>query len=220
MLRWDCSFFNQESFLSLTGTKALFFIPSCTPINHFPLLKIINNAIMISTHREKRCSNINCLGGDVMKLKNVQSIICLAIFFLFANQAWAADWVLYESSDTGDLYYDKSSIKKVNENIVSVLTKQILNENGKTRYFSFLKMSNKAPEKPDLLSYKLILSEIDCVNKKIKSSPMTIYDEADNVIYSTPVKYDEWSGIVPNTIAAKLKNKVCAAGKSSKSKKK
>jgi hypothetical protein len=31
------------------------------------------------------------LGEEMMKVKNVHSIICLVILFLFANQAWAAN---------------------------------------------------------------------------------------------------------------------------------
>ena len=60
-----------------------------------------------------------------MKTKNVQSIICLVIFFLFANQAWAADWIYYDTADFGDSYYDKNSIKKIKESIISVWTKNI-----------------------------------------------------------------------------------------------
>jgi len=36
-----------------------------------------------------------------MKAKNVQGIICLVIFFLFANQAWAADWIYYDTAAVG-----------------------------------------------------------------------------------------------------------------------
>ena len=52
----------------------------------------------------------------MMKLKNVQCIICLGIFFLFANQACAADWKLYvkdaplEKGIIGNAYYDKDSL--------------------------------------------------------------------------------------------------------------
>ena len=56
-----------------------------------------------------------------MKAKHIQVIICLVIFLLFANQAWATDWIYYDTSAVGDkLYYDKSRIKKENESIISV----------------------------------------------------------------------------------------------------
>ena len=145
-----------------------------------------------------------------MKAKNVQSIICLVIFFLFANQAWAADWIYYDTADFGDSYYDKSSIKKVNESIISVWTKNILSEEAKTRYFSILKEIHKAPDNPSMLCYYTKLLEIDCVNEKIKDTSVTIYDEKGDVIYSSPKgESGKWNDIIPISVGDRLKNIVC-----------
>ena len=103
----------------------------------------------------------------MMKAKNVQSIIFLVIFFLFGNQTWAADWIYYDSAAVGDVYYDKSSIKKLNESIISVQNKYILSQEAKTKYFSILKGIQKAPDNHSMLSYYTNLMEIDCVYKKI-----------------------------------------------------
>ena len=145
-----------------------------------------------------------------MKAKNVQSIICLVVFFLFANQVWAAEWIYYGSTSAGDVYYDKSSIKEVNKSIIPVWTKNILSEEAKTKYFSILKGMDKAPDNPSLLSYYIELLEIDCVNEKIKDTSVTIYDEKGNVIYSSPKSQSgEWNDIFPISVGEKLKNKVC-----------
>ena len=143
-----------------------------------------------------------------MKAKNVQSIICLVIFFLFANQAWAADWVYYDKAAVGDmLYYDKSSIKKVNESIISVWTKNILSEETKTKYFSILKGIHKAPDNPSKLSYYIKLTEIDCVNKKMKGISVIFYDKKNKVVHSSPKSESgEWNAILPNTVGEKLIN--------------
>jgi hypothetical protein len=146
----------------------------------------------------------------MMKAKNVQSIICLVIFSLFVNQAWAAEWIYYDSTSTGDAYYDKSSIKEVNKSIIPVWTKNILSEEAKTKYFSILQGIHKAPDNPSLLSYYIELLEIDCVNEKIKNTSVTIYDEKGNVIYSSPKSQSgEWNDIFPASVGEKLKNKVC-----------
>ena len=143
-----------------------------------------------------------------MKAKNVQSIICLVIFFLFANQAWAADWIYYDTAAVGDmLYYDKSSIKKVNESIISVWTKNILSEETKTKYVSILKGIHKAPDNPSRLSYYTKLTEIDCVNKKMKGISVIFYDKKGKVVYSSPKSESgEWNAILPNTVGEKLIN--------------
>jgi len=142
-----------------------------------------------------------------MKAKNVQGIICLVIFFLFANQAWAADWIYYDTAAVGDMYYDKSSIKKVSESIISVWNKDILSEEAKTKYFSILKGIHKAPKNPSMLSYYTKLMEIDCINKKIKDISVIFYDEKDKVVYSSPKsESSEWNAILPNTVGEKLIN--------------
>jgi hypothetical protein len=155
-----------------------------------------------------------------MKIKNLQSIICLVIIFLFANNAWTAEWIYYTSMSTGHMYYDKSSIKKVKKNIISVLTKTKYTENGKTQHFSFLKGIGKAPDNADILSYELVLVETDCVNNKFRISSMSLYDEKDSVLAALPKASDKWSDIPPSTQMEVLKNEVCSAVKPSKKKKK
>lgn len=65
-----------------------------------------------------------------MKINNIYSFICLVIIPLLANQAWTADWKFFASSGSGDVYYDKNSIVKVNKNIVRVWTKKTYSEKG------------------------------------------------------------------------------------------
>lgn len=156
-----------------------------------------------------------------MKIKNVQSIIYLVILLLFANHTWAADWIFYDSPSTGKEYYDKNSIKKVNKNIIRVWVKKILTEDQKIEVSPLLKSSKgKEPNNPDLISYVLMLKEIDCVNEKIKGSPMIIYDEDGNVLGSEPKYIDKWRDIAPESVAETLKNIVCSGDKTSKTEKK
>ena len=122
---------------------------------------------------------------------------------------------LYTSSYQGHEYYDKSSIKKVNKNIIHVWTKILYNEAAKTKTYSFLKNIGKAPENFDKLSHVKILSEVDCVNDKIISISMIFYDTIGNLIYSSPKSFDEWADIVPDSNTEKLKNIVCSDGKTS-----
>ncbi|MFZ2396287.1 MAG: surface-adhesin E family protein [Smithella sp.] len=157
----------------------------------------------------------------MMKIKNVRSIICLVLFFLFANQAWAADWIFYTSSNIGKEYYDKTSIKKVDKNIVSVWIKIILNEEAKTNNFLSLRSIGKAPRHPDMLNHQLMLIEIDCVNDKVKSSHMTINDAKGVVVAPEPKSFiGKWNAIPFDSNADQLKNIVCSAGKSLKTIKK
>ncbi|MHB8138528.1 MAG: Lcl C-terminal domain-containing protein [Smithellaceae bacterium] len=144
-----------------------------------------------------------------MKAKNVQMIICLGIFFLFANQAWAEDWTYYDKAPVGDMYYDKSRIIEVNKGIFSVWTKNILSEKAKTKYYLILKSIDRAPDNPSKLSYYKSLMEIDYINRKIRDVSAIFYDEKDNTIYSSPKNESgTWNTIEPGSVGEKLSNLV------------
>jgi len=151
-----------------------------------------------------------------MKAKNVQSIICLVIFFLFADQAWAADWKFFASSGSGDVYYDKNSIVKVNKNIVRVRTKKTYSEKGKLEEYSFLKSLGKAPGNPYILSHELKLLEIECLNKKIKISSDRICDKRGHVVVTTTQSYSKLNDIVRKSSDEELQNIVCSDSKTPK----
>jgi hypothetical protein len=155
-----------------------------------------------------------------MKVRNVQSVICLVIFFLFANLAWAEDWIRYEDSKTGTMYYDKSSIKESKNDIFSIWTIKVYNKDGKTHDFEILKTKNKAPQNPDILNCASVLVEFDCLNKKFRVTAWTIYDKEKHVIYSAPKSVEKWQNIVARTASEKLKNIVCKSDNTSQTKKK
>ena len=142
-------------------------------------------------------------------------------FFLFVNQAWAADWIFYSSSTIGKEYYDKSSVKRVDKNIVSAWIKIILNEDAKTNNFLSLRSIGKTPQNPDMLNHQLMLIEIDCVNDKVKSSRMTINDAKGAVVATEPKSFiSKWNAIPFDSNAEKLKDIVCGTGKTVKTIKK
>jgi hypothetical protein len=142
-----------------------------------------------------------------MKIKNVQRIIFLVFFFLFLNQAWAANWIYIDKAAVGDVYYGKNSIKKVDKSIILVWNKVVLSKEAKTKYFSILKGIHKEPQNLSMLSYYKKLIEIDCVNRKIKDNVITFYDEKGKVVYASPKSESgEWNDILPNTVGEKLIN--------------
>jgi hypothetical protein len=157
-----------------------------------------------------------------MKVKKVQGIVCLVVFLLFANQAWAAEWVLCASPSSGArLYYDKSSIKKMDKDIIRVSNKFVYNSKSeKKNAFSTLKEINKAPKNPDIMSYDLSVNEIDCANKKHRLISVIFYDIKGKAIYSSSEFSKEWNKIISESFMDKLENTVCSDCKNCKSEKK
>ena len=155
-----------------------------------------------------------------MKVRSVQMVIGLVCIFLFANLAGAEDWISFERSKTGNMYYEKSSIKEVDKNITSVWTIKVYNQEGQKQDFAILKKKHQAPAKPEMLHSTSMLVEFDCANKKFRVTAWTIYDKEKHVIYSAPATINKWQKIVPKTATVKLKNVVCKSDNISKAKKK
>jgi len=61
-----------------------------------------------------------------------------------------------------------------------------------------------------MLSYYLELIEIDCVNGKRRTYSITIYDEKNNVLYSSPKdEIGNWNDILADSIGKTLENIAC-----------
>ncbi len=130
----------------------------------------------------------------------------------FPKRSETGNWIFYAASDTDNGYYDKSSIKKIDKNVVRVWIKNIYNESGKQRGFSYLESIDQVPENTDILNHQLILLEIDCVNKKIRNSSVIIYDKKNNCLFSNGISgsFGEWEDILPSLEYIRLKNTVCS----------
>jgi hypothetical protein len=146
----------------------------------------------------------------MMKIQNSIFIFFVVIFTLFADSVWSAEWIYFASSAARDSYYDRSSIQKVDDNIMSVRTKQVLNAKANTKPFPGLKGINKSPDNLNLISYILKSSEIDCLNNKIKDSSKFFYDERSSLVYSSPKgEISKWDDIISDSVGDKLRNIIC-----------
>lgn len=118
-----------------------------------------------------------------------------------SNSSTAANWISMGKTSTGDLYYNNNSLKKVNNNIISVETKKILIEDIKTKSFLSSTGIDNAVKNPDLISYISVLNEIDCVTKKVKPvSSNTKYNNWDNYVPDSDTRYNDWDNITPNSV--------------------
>ena len=157
-----------------------------------------------------------------MKIKILSCIIFLGLLFLFIHQAWATEWVLCASSSSGArLYYDKSSIRKINKNVIRVSNKfEYKSKNEKKMAFASLKQINKAPKNPDMMSHDLSVNEIDCANNKHRIVSAVFYDVKGKTIYSSSKPAKKWNRIVPASFMAELQTALCPDCKTCKPTKK
>jgi hypothetical protein len=147
-----------------------------------------------------------------MKTKTIHQILAgVAILFMLltVRPALAAEWVFCESNRSGHLYYDKTSILKTGD-VAQVRTMTIFSDDGKAELSDAFKRMGKASGNPDLLSYSISSDEFDCVNRKMKLSSVTIYNEKGAAIYTSVSKNAGWDDVIPGTNGEILGKIVCS----------
>jgi hypothetical protein len=127
-------------------------------------------------------------------------LIGLAIFTY--AEVWGADWKLYAAHESFLAYYDTQSITRPSKNIVRVQTRSDITERG------VLYLMRERGNEYENLNHFIILSEINCIEKKVRSLSITYYDNKGGVIYSSssPGQFDS---IVPGTNVEILYKEVC-----------
>jgi hypothetical protein len=144
-----------------------------------------------------------------MKATYLPKVIILGFLLVFSDLSLAQNWSYYDTANVGDMYYDKSRIRQVDQNITSVWTKNILSEKSKSKYYAILQSIGQAPLHPSDLSYYEELLEIDYARRQIKNVSVIFYDVKGRVIYASPAsETGEWRPIEPNSVGEKLSNLV------------
>ncbi len=147
----------------------------------------------------------------MIKAKYILGMMGLLIFFFLAAPAWSEEWIFYNASKEGKMYFDKSSIEDLGHNIVNVKTKTILNEKGKTEAFSFIKKKNINLCSRGQINYELTIEQYDCAKGQYKNISTSIYDKKNEVILGQKAIVGKWSDIRDKSIVEKIKKIVCSA---------
>jgi hypothetical protein len=153
-------------------------------------------------------------GNLMSKAKNVRISDRLGLLFAFAvaAPAGAEDWIFYGmNQSTGKMYYDQSSITRETRNLDRVWTKIIYSETGRKKACSFLESIKEGSCDRKPVNHELTLLEIDCASGRIKIVSTTFYTEESDPVFSTMrSSRDEWEDIVPDSVADRLKSRVCS----------
>lgn len=178
----------------------------------FFTLKKMNSTIL---KQSKRNFDFQAL-MEGMKAKRYHMMIALMIFSCFSAPLWAADWGFRGLLPRGTGYYDRSSIKKINQAIRQIWTVIIYNETGKEHAFSILKRQNNAPDNPAVLHQESTLIEFNCLAGKFRIVAFNIYDEHDRILLAVPEIHSAWNDVIPGSVNEKLKTIVCNVDETSK----
>jgi hypothetical protein len=139
-------------------------------------------------------------------------MMVLAILFLFAHQAWAAeDWTPFAKGDDDVIFYDKGNVRKINQSSVIVWNISMPYDKQKQTLSGDFKSKLKARNKRDKIDNMKFMTQIDCVNRKYKPHYVAYFDKGNHIL-SSYYEYEAWQDIPPDSKMGILVNKVCGSG--------
>jgi hypothetical protein len=141
-----------------------------------------------------------------MKLMIGKLIIIIATgLLLFGNtEVWGENWKFVLKSKAGDdSYYDADSVIRPSKGIVRVLTKVVLSEKSVNREVERLGASYKD------MTHRVILQEMNCMEKKGAFLEITIYSKKGNILSSIKPNEVTWVNIPPESIGEAVLKLLC-----------
>lgn len=157
-----------------------------------------------------------------MKTKTVWALVFTVLILFFTGSIYAAQWTLCASAPSGgQLYYDKSSVKRVDKNIMRVSNKfEYTSKIAKQNAHASLKQIKKAPKNPGMMSHDLSVNEINCAADTHRLVSVAFYDVKGKIIYLTAKPDKRWSRIVADSFMDELKKTICGEHRGREVKKK
>ena len=133
----------------------------------------------------------------------LRTAFLVSLLILVHAEVRGEDWrIYYETGDGGSFYYDSESVVHPSQGAIKVSLKAVYSEKGRDY---FVKTFGKRYKN---LSHGIILSEINCFKKTVRSLSEEAFSNGGEVLYSSK-KVGEWEIIVPGTNAEGLYQVLC-----------
>ena len=135
--------------------------------------------------------------------KSVTIIAVAVFFFLFCKQGSGADWKRYANNIFLVAYYDATTITEVSRGSFRVWEKWSHTAEGKKD--AAKKLGPKYLE----LDHMIVLSEINCAERKYRIIQGTDYTNDGTVIHTGPNVDRDWNFVIPDSTAEALLVTLC-----------
>jgi hypothetical protein len=118
-------------------------------------------------------------------------------------------WILYSTSEIGDHYYNKVSMKYLSPKVINVWTKVKYSKVGKDRVIKRKKDINLSTYGYEKLDNMMILNEVACSNNTFKLIKMVNYNDEGKILDDFDNPNQETQQIIPMSVSELLLKKVC-----------
>jgi hypothetical protein len=133
----------------------------------------------------------------------------MCVFLVSCSKEKADTRILYTTSEIGDHYYDKVSMKYLSPKVINVWTKVKYSNVGKDRVIQRKKDMNLSTNGYEKLDNMMILNEVDCSNHTFKLIKMVNYNDEGKILDDFDNPNPETQKIIPTSVSELLIKKVC-----------
>ena len=135
--------------------------------------------------------------------KYVQLIMILFGLLIFGpGQGWAGSfWKHYGTNEDGSYYYDAETLTRPTKDMVRVWVQSAYTDQGVSHWVT------GGGEEFQNLGYTLVLFELNCVERAIRSVQIVLYSKNAEVLNSTNA--NEWEFFAPNSMSDVLYQALC-----------
>jgi hypothetical protein len=141
-------------------------------------------------------------------MRNKSGVILAVIGFLVLcyGEGWGTDWKGFSVDEDYISFYDRHNIKKISSGILRVWQKMVpsdktVEENVKEYGLQF-----------ENWAYSLCLTEVNCLEGKMRWLSITSYDKSGKVIVTREFSDAPWRFITPESKGETLLKIICPKG--------
>jgi hypothetical protein len=142
-------------------------------------------------------------------LSVILTVITIVLFVNIGNTQKDDGWVFFGTTNDGDNYYDKKSVRTISKNIIRVTTKIKYSKEGRDNLIKLRNNYNKSIAGWDKLDTTMVIYLMNCVYKTSQFLEMIDYDVDGNTLLEYKLEDTDIDHIQSGEVDDALLKMVC-----------
>ncbi len=128
--------------------------------------------------------------------------VLFGLLILYSQEAWGGSpWKYYGTNEDGSYYYDAETMTRPSKDMVRVWVQSAYTDQGISHWV------RGGGEEFQNLGYTLVLIELNCVDRSVRSLQIVFYSKNAEVL--NPINAKEWEFFAPGSMSEVLYEALC-----------
>jgi hypothetical protein len=129
-------------------------------------------------------------------------VVLIGLLIFWFGEVWGGSpWKYYGTNEDGSYYYDAETMTRPSKNMVRVWVQSAYTDQGISHWV------RGGGEEFQNLGYTLVLIELNCVDRSVRSLQIVFYSKNAEVLNPTNAK--EWEFFAPGSMSEVLYEALC-----------